>query len=159
MEWNNHSGMFVKAGKGSSIAVVDWVDANGPHHRSIFYQDPKLHLREILYDFPLGRWVYSESVLVICPPIDDTHQIVLGDFSPGVQPRGTPISAEVVHGGNVDINVTWRDSHGSAMSSSWSTSSGWDVPNGPSDGNQLLHGPARSVYIAFYDIKHLSNMK
>ena len=49
--------------------------------------------------------------LEICPPIGATHQIVLGDFSPGVQ--------------------IWRDVHGRAVVGSWSNSSGWDLPNGP----------------------------
>jgi hypothetical protein len=48
-----------------------------------------------------------------------------------VQPRGTPITAEVTYGGGlgVDINVTWRDSQGRVASSGWSKSSGWDLPN------------------------------
>ena len=57
-----------------------------------------------------------------------THHIT-GDFNPGVQPYGTPITAEAVYGGSVDINVMWRDMHGRAVSSSWSKSSGWDLPN------------------------------
>ena len=63
--------------------------------------------------------------------------IVLGDFNPGIQPRGTPITAEAVHGGGVDINVTWRDAYGRAVRSSWSKSLGWDLPNGESE---LLDG-------------------
>jgi len=89
------------------------------------------------------------------PPIPDTQQIILGDFNPGVQPHGTPISAEVVRGGNVDLTVMWRDADGRAASSSWSKSSGWDLPNRPNERKQLLDGPVRSVYIARYDIKHL----
>jgi NADPH-dependent 7-cyano-7-deazaguanine reductase QueF len=54
-----------------------------------------------------------------------THRI-LGDFNPGVQPRGTPITAEVVDGGDVNINVIWRDAQGRAVTSSWSKSLGWD---------------------------------
>jgi len=65
-----------------------------------------------------------------------THCIA-GTFNPGMQPRGTPITAETVHGGDVDINVMWRDVHGRAVSSSWSKSSGWDLSN---DENQLLDG-------------------
>ena len=57
-----------------------------------------------------------------------THRIS-GDFYTGVQPRGTPITAEVVHGGSVDINVTWSDEEGRVASRSWSKSSGWDLPN------------------------------
>ena len=52
-----------------------------------------------------------------------------GDFNPGVQPQGTPITAEVVQGGVVDINVTWRDTWGRVASSSWSKWSGWELPN------------------------------
>jgi len=66
-----------------------------------------------------------------------THRI-LGFFNPGVQPRGTPITAELIHGGGVDINVTWRDEAGRVASRSWCKSSGWDLPNAnvvrPSDG-------------------------
>jgi len=121
-EWHE-GGRYKKAVKGSSIAVVHWGDANGPHHLSIFYQDPELRLREYLLDFCASRWVY-------------------GDFNPGVQPSGTPISAEVVRGGNVDITVVWRDAYGRAASSSWSKSSGWNLPNRPNDGSQLLYKPA-----------------
>jgi len=73
----------------------------------------------------------------------------------GVYPRGTPISAEVVHGGDVEINVMSRDAHARAVSRSWSTSSGWDLPNRPNNRTELLDGPARSVYILLCDIKHL----
>jgi hypothetical protein len=55
-----------------------------------------------------------------------------GDFNSGVQPRGTSISAEVIHGGDVDINVIWRDARGRAVTSSWSKSSGWDLTS-PND--------------------------
>jgi len=54
---------------------------------------------------------------------------ISGGFDPGVQLRGTPITAEVVHGGGVDINVMWRDPQGRAVTSSWSKSSGWDLPD------------------------------
>ena len=69
-------GAFKKAVQGSSIASVAWVDANGLHHASIFYQDPELRLREHSYDFSAGQWVAGESVLAIRPSIDDTHQIL-----------------------------------------------------------------------------------
>ena len=61
-----------------------------------------------------------------------------GDFDPGIQPRGTLITAEVVHSGDVDINVTWRDGGGRVVSGSWCKSSGWDVPN--PNGGRLLDG-------------------
>ena len=79
-------------------------------------------------------------------PLDDAHRLVLGDFNPGVQVRGTPISAELVRGGNVDITVIWRDASGRVASSSWSRSSGWDPPNRTNDRNRLLDAPTRSVY-------------
>jgi hypothetical protein len=49
----------------------------------------------------------------------------------------------------------WRDAHGRVVSSSWSKSLGWDLPNYPNDGNELLGRSARSVYIALDDTKHL----
>jgi len=63
---------------------------------------------------------------------------ILGFFNPGVQPRGTLITAEVVHGGDVDINVTWRDARGCVASGSWYRVSGWDLPN--SNGGSHLDG-------------------
>ena len=67
-----------------------------------------------------------------------THRI-LGLFNTGVQPMGTPITAELVQGGGVDINVTWRDEEGRVAGKGWCKSSGWDLPNAnsarrPSDG-------------------------
>jgi len=109
-----------KALKGSSIAAVEW-RATGRDHFSIFYQDPTLHLREYSYDHSEYRWV-------------------VGDFNPGVQTRGTPISAAVTLGYFVSVNVIWRDAHGWVMSSSWSKSFGWDVPTGPIDGIEVLDG-------------------
>ena len=69
-------GAFKKAVQGSSIATVDWVDANGLRHASIFYQDPKLRLRELSFNYSTKRWGSGESVLAIRPSIDDTHQIL-----------------------------------------------------------------------------------
>jgi hypothetical protein len=100
--WRNDGLTVAKAVKGSTIAVEK-------HHSRIYYQDPKLHLRESFYDFSKRRWV-------------------LGDFKPGVQPRGTPITAEVAPGGGGEILVTWRAADGRAVSSNWSKSSGWDLP-------------------------------
>ena len=73
----------------------------------------------------------------------------IGDFNPGVQPRGTPISAEVIRGGDVEINVMWRDADGRPASSSWSESSGWDHPKPPNEASHLLDGPAKSVTTHF----------
>jgi len=49
----------------------------------------------------------------------------------------------------------WRDAHGRLVSSSWSGPLGWDLPNQPNDGNELLGRSARSVYIVLYHIQHL----
>ena len=66
---------------------------------------------------------------------------ISGDFNPGVQPRGTPITAEVVHGGSVSINVIWRDAQGRAVTSSWSKSLGWYLPHSNrDDGGAPLDG-------------------
>ncbi|KIM47266.1 hypothetical protein M413DRAFT_7801 [Hebeloma cylindrosporum] len=107
---------IAKAAKNSSFAVVKC--PNTKLVSRIYYQDPELHLRERHYDRFWDGWT-------------------LGHFDAGVQPRGTPITAEVVHGGDVGINVIWRDALGRVASASWSKSSGWDVPN--SDGG--LHAP------------------
>jgi len=72
------------------------------------------------------------------PRINPGANRIIGDFNPGVQPRGTPITAEVVHGGGVDVNVTWRDEEGRVVSRSWSKASGWDLPN--PNGGRLLDG-------------------
>ena len=71
--------------------------------------------------------------------IREQTPIFLGDFKPGVQPRGTQITAEVVQDGDVDINVTWRDARGRVASASWSKSSGWDLPD-PNSGSEQLDG-------------------
>ena len=46
----------------------------------------------------------------------------------------------------MDITVIWRNASGRVAGSSWSQSSGWDLPNRPNDGNRLLDAPTRSVY-------------
>lgn len=77
---------------------------------------------------------------------------ILGSFNPGVQPRGTPITAEVVRGGDVDINVMWRDARGRTVTGSWSKLSGWDLPiNGslPLDGQDWVMIEEYSRWIAF----------
>ncbi|KIM36576.1 hypothetical protein M413DRAFT_424693 [Hebeloma cylindrosporum] len=101
---------ITRAVMGSSIAIVLYFDATGQSIPRLYYQDPELYLREHYYDHSLSEWV-------------------LGDFNPGVQPRGTLISAEVIRGGDRDINVIWRDALGRAVASSWSESSGWDSPS------------------------------
>lgn len=55
-------------------------------------------------------------------------QRILGEFNPGEQPLGTCITAEAVHGGDVDIIVSWKDGHGHLVSSSRSKTLGWDRP-------------------------------
>ena len=151
-QWQRSPKSVATAVKDSSIVALHWVDANGIRHFSIFYQDPKLHLREYSWNRDTETWVLGEPVFEIFPSINDT---ALGDFNPGIQSRGTPISAEVVHGGDVEINVMWRDARGGTVSSSWSTSSGWDQAKGPNDGGQLLAGPSRSVDITLCDIRRL----
>ncbi|KIM47250.1 hypothetical protein M413DRAFT_7795 [Hebeloma cylindrosporum] len=110
----NEGPEIAMAVKGSGLAVVKCPesDANKIISR-IYYQDPDLYLRERYFDHlgSLGQWV-------------------LGGFNPGVQLRGTPITAEVVHGGGVDINVMWRDPQGRPVTSSWSKFWGWDLLNG-----------------------------
>jgi len=54
---------------------------------------------------------------------------ISGDFNPGVQSRGTPITAEVVQGGYMDINVMWRGVQGHVVSVSWSKTWGWGLSN------------------------------
>jgi len=144
-----------KAVKGSSMAAVYWVDANGQRHLSIFYQDPKLRLREISYDYSKNIWVSGEVRFLRCVQFINHPPNCIGDFNPGVQPRGTPIFAEAVRGGDVEMNVIWRDAHGRAVSGSWSKLSGWDLSNRPMNGTEILDKPARSVYILLFDIKHL----
>jgi len=135
----------IKAAKGSSIAIIERFDANGqaPSQNHIFLQDPELRLREYLFDRSARKWVLGELALRnMC--IHEQHPphyiIYIGTFNPGVQPRGTPISAEVIQGGvDVDINVMWRDAHGRVASSSWSKLSGWDLQTG---GSRRLDGRA-----------------
>jgi len=67
-----------------------------------------------------------------------THR-TSGDFNPGVQLCGTPITAQVVHGGIMKINVMWIDAQGCVIVGSWSKSSGWDLAN-PNSGKALLDG-------------------
>jgi hypothetical protein len=122
---------------------------------SIFYQDPELRLRNCLYEFSTNNWNFGEWFLKFTSRRHHTHRTALGDFNPGVQPSGTPISVEVVRGGDVELNVMWRDPHGRVVSSSWSKSSGWDLPDRPNDTIELLNGSARSVYIALNGIKRL----
>jgi hypothetical protein len=110
---------IARAATGTSIAAIWCLDNNvNKYNRRVYYQDPELYLRECILDRPTRQWV-------------------LGSFNPGIQPRGTPITAETVDDGDVDINVMWRDAHGRAVSSSWSISSGWDLPN---DEGKLLDG-------------------
>ena len=75
------------------------------------------------------------SSWTISPRTSTQH--ILGDFNPGVQPRGTHITAEVVHGGDVDITVSWRDKQGHIVSSSRSKTRGWDLPNRASEREPL----------------------
>ena len=136
--WFKDNLPIAKAVKGSSIAVIQRPSTTG-QVSCIFYQDPELHLRERNYDElgSMDKWVLGEQHFQIYP-LPGTHPN-LGNFNPGVQPRGTPITAEAVDGKDVDINVTWRDSRGRVASSSWSKSSGWDLLN-MHDGETPLDG-------------------
>jgi len=83
------------------------------------------------------RFISSALYIHLVSEIPEQHLLsmnphadrIAGNFNPGVQPRGTPITAEVVQGGDVDLNVTWRDARGRVASASWSKASGWDLPN------------------------------
>ena len=75
---------------------------------------------------PNGSLVSGFSIYVDART--DSDQIT-GDFNPGVQPRATPITAEVVQGGDMDINVMWRGVQGHVVSVSWSKTWGWSPSN------------------------------
>ncbi|KIM47268.1 hypothetical protein M413DRAFT_440729 [Hebeloma cylindrosporum] len=115
-QWRNDRAEGARAVKGSSIAVV--MDDDGLARYRLYYQDPGLYLRERYYIPNATHWPF-------------------GDFHPGVQPRGTPITAEVVLGGDVYLNVMWRNSQGRAVVSSWSAASGWEMPNSNGGGTTL----------------------
>ena len=51
--------------KGSSIAFTECSDANGLFHSHIYYQDPELYLREIIYNGSTRQWIPGEHVLEI----------------------------------------------------------------------------------------------
>jgi len=55
-----------KAEKGSSIAVAEYSDAKGIFHSHIYYQDPELHLREVVYKGSTGKWHPGELIFRIC---------------------------------------------------------------------------------------------
>ena len=86
----------------------------------------------------MDNWVRGKQLLDYFYPRKSIHRI-LGDFSPGKQPHGTHITAEVVHGGNVDIIVSWRDEKGHLVSSSHSKTRGWELPKRASR-RELLDG-------------------
>jgi len=127
-----------KAVRGSNFSVIR--DPTNKLVSRMYYQHPALHLKECYYNHlgTRGPWVFGEQVPQICLSMN-RHPSHLGDFDPGVQPRGTPITAEVVQDGDVDINVIWRDARGRVASGSWSKSSGWDLPD-PNGGREQLDG-------------------
>jgi len=129
---------IVRAVKGSSLAITR--DPTDQQVSRVYYQDHKLHLREFCYDVLGTRdtWSFGEQVPKLCLSTNG-YPSHLGDFKPGVQRRGTPITAEVVQDGDVDINVAWRDARGRFASGSWSKSTGWDLPN-PDSGRKQLDG-------------------
>jgi len=119
---------IVRAVKGSSFAIIR--DPTDQWVSRVYYQDHKLHLGEFCYDVlgTRGTWDFGEQVSKLCLSTNG-YPYHLGDFKPGVQRWGTPITAEVVQDGDVDINVAWRDARGCFASGSWSKSTGWDLPN------------------------------
>jgi hypothetical protein len=129
---------IIRAVKGSSLAIIR--DPTDQRVFRVYYQDHKLHLREFCYDVlgTRGTWDFGEQVSELYLSMNGRSSH-LGDFKPGVQRRGTPITAEVVQDGDVDINVTWRDARGRVASASWSKSSGWDLPD-PNSGREQLDG-------------------
>ena len=50
---------------------------------------------------------------------------IAGFLDSGIQPRGTPITAETVHGSEFRLNVAWRDERGRILSATLSRLSGW----------------------------------
>ena len=114
---------------------------------SIFYQDPELRLRDYLHDFSANTWDIGEPVLEMhshpfTAARTKSYWVTLTLAYSGLGPLYLPKSFPRVMG---------RNAHGQVVSSSWSKSVGWDLPN---DRNQLLSRSARSVYIALYDTKH-----
>ena len=109
---------------GSSIAILKCFDTNGRVYSHIHYQDPKLYLRvrEWYYDSSTHQWALGEQVAKRYLSRTNEDHIVVG-FELGRQPSRTPITADVVYSGQVDINVTCRDAQGCAMSTSWSKGS------------------------------------
>ena len=56
---------------------------------------------------------------------------IAGFLDSGIQPRGTPITAEKVYGNELLLNVTWRDEQGRIISASFSgLHSRWYLSNG-----------------------------
>jgi hypothetical protein len=136
-QWTTSSSI-TKAVMDSSIAIVLYSNATGQTGPRLYYQDPELYLREHYYDHSMQEWALGEQIFELCRT-DSDH--ISGDFNPGVQPRGTSISAEGIHDGDADINVIWRDARGRAVTSSWSKSSGWDLPlTSPSGGRAPRDG-------------------
>jgi len=54
-----------KAVKGSGIAVAGFSDTNGLFHHRIYYQDPELQLRELVYNVSTCQWLPGEHVINI----------------------------------------------------------------------------------------------
>jgi len=84
----------LKALKNSSIATIVWID-DGIHIR-IYYQDPKLYLKEYCQDraSSLATWTKNRGL-----------------FEHGPDPSRTPIFAEVLHErqGYARISLSWKD--------------------------------------------------
>lgn len=50
---------------------------------------------------------------------------IAGLLDSGIQPLGTPITAETVYGSDIYLNVGWRDEQGRILSASLYALNGW----------------------------------
>jgi len=120
--WDNIP--VTKALKGSSIAALSFSNCQTPS-RHVFYQDPELHVRDHYMDPSRehGGWNLGERILALSS-WTRAHYIA-GLLDSGIQPCGTPITAEPGYG-----NVTWRNEQGRILSASFSrTSQCWHLSN------------------------------
>jgi len=135
-KWQNDPAKIARAVKSLSIAAVMllWTTTDllsiGCIIKILSYISENVAATLLQTD---GSVVSRTIELHICLSMTRCTHRILGDFNPGVQPRGTPITAEVVHGGDVSINVIWRDVQGRAVTSSWFKSLGGYLPNSNSD--------------------------
>jgi hypothetical protein len=73
---------------------------------------------------------------------------VAGFLDSGIQPRGTPITAEPVYGNELLLNVAWIDEQGGILSASLSDSDGpgwrWYMSNGVVQDRRQGRKPAQA---------------